>query len=66
MQPLEGTDVALSTTTHTLKLYGKSITGGTVAAMVRMAYSAKSGVTVQIKCRSEEDGLAPLVVASVS
>ena len=66
LQPLEGTDVALSPSTHTLKLYGKTVTGGKVAAMVRMAYSAKTGVTVQIKCRSEEDGVATLVVNSVA
>ena len=34
--------------------------------MVRMAYSAKTGVTVQIKCRAEEPGVAALVVASVA
>ncbi|KAF2397340.1 coatomer subunit gamma [Trichodelitschia bisporula] len=66
LQPLEGTDVPLSQSTHTLKLYGKSITGGKVAAAVRMAYSAKTGVTVQIRCRSEEDGVASLVVGSVA
>ncbi|EME38655.1 hypothetical protein DOTSEDRAFT_180497 [Dothistroma septosporum NZE10] len=66
MQPLEGTDVALSTSTHTLRLYGKSVTGGKVAATVRMAFSARAGVTVQIKARSEEDGLAALVVGGVA
>ena len=66
MQPLEGTEVALSASTHTLKLYGKSVTGGKVASTVRMAYSAKSGVTVKITGRSEEDGLAALVVGGVS
>lgn len=66
MQPLEGTEVALSTSTHTLKLYGKSVTGGKVASTVRMAYSAKSGVTVKITARSEEDGLAALVVGGVA
>jgi len=66
LQPLEGTDVAVSTSTHTLRLYGKTVGGGKVAAMVRMAYSARSGVTVQIKCRAEEEGVAALVVASVS
>jgi coatomer subunit gamma len=56
----------LSPTTHTLKLYGKTITGGKVAASVRMAYSAKSGVTTKIDVRSEEEGVAALVVASVA
>ena len=66
LQPLDGTDVALSTSTHTLKLYGKSVMGGKVAAMVKMAYSAKSGVTLKISVRSEEQGVAPMVIASVA
>ena len=66
MQPLEGSEVALSTSTHSLRLYGKSVTGGKVAGQVRMAYSAKSGVTVKISVRSEEEGLAGLVVGGVA
>jgi coatomer protein complex subunit gamma len=34
--------------------------------MVRMAYSAKSGVTTKITVRSDEEGVAALVVGSVS
>ncbi|EMC98545.1 hypothetical protein BAUCODRAFT_32598 [Baudoinia panamericana UAMH 10762] len=66
MQPLEGSEVALSPSTHQLRLYGKSVGGGKVGAMVRMAYSAKSGVTVKITARSEEEGLASLVVGGVA
>lgn len=66
LQPLEGTDIALSASTHTLKLYGKTISGGKVAATVRMAFSAKTGVTMKIEARSEEDGVAALVVGSVA
>ncbi|KAJ4286727.1 coatomer subunit gamma [Kalmusia sp. IMI 367209] len=66
LQPLEGTDVPLSQSTHTLKLYGKTITNGKVAAMVRMAFSAKTGVTMKIETRSEEEGVAALVVGSVA
>ncbi|PPJ52208.1 hypothetical protein CBER1_09754 [Cercospora berteroae] len=66
MQPLEGSEVALSTSTHTLRLYGKSVTGGKVASQIRMAFSAKSGVTVKITARSEEEGLAALVVGGVA
>jgi coatomer protein complex subunit gamma len=65
MQPMDGSDVPLSNTTHTLKLYGTTVHNGKVAVMVRMAYSAKTGVTVQIRARSEEDGVATDVVASV-
>ncbi|KAF4541348.1 Coatomer subunit [Lasiodiplodia theobromae] len=66
LQPLEGTDVALSTSTHTLKLYGKTITGGKVAAQVRMAFASKTGVTMKINVRSEEEGVATLVINSVA
>lgn len=66
LQPLDGTDVALSTSTHTLKLYGKTLSGGKVASIVKMAYSAKSGVTTKITVRSEEKGVAGLVLGSVS
>lgn len=66
LQPLEGSDVVLNNSTHTLKLYGKSVTGGNVAGLVRLAYSAKSGVTTKVTVRSEEEGVAALVVASVA
>ncbi|KAF1344776.1 adaptin N terminal region-domain-containing protein [Delphinella strobiligena] len=66
MQPLEGSEVALSNSTHSLKLYGKSVTGGKVAGLIRMAFSVKSGVTVKISVRSEEPGLATLVVGGVA
>ncbi len=66
MQPLEGTDVPVSQTTHTLKLLAKTVNGGRVIANIRMAYSAKSGVTTKITVRSEEEGVAALAVASVA
>jgi coatomer subunit gamma len=66
LQPLEGTDVTLSTTTHTLKLYGKSVVGGRVAALIKMAFSAKSGVTVKVTVRAEEEGLAAAIIASLA
>ncbi|KAJ9155538.1 Coatomer subunit gamma [Pleurostoma richardsiae] len=66
LQPLEGTDVPVNQTTHTLKLLGKTVNGGKVVGNVRMAYSAKSGVTTKITIRAEEEGVAPLVVASVA
>lgn len=66
LQPLEGTDVALSSSTHTLKLYGKTVSGGRVAALVKMAYSSKSGVTTKITVRGEEEGVAAAVIASVT
>nr|KMM64639.1 coatomer subunit gamma [Coccidioides posadasii RMSCC 3488] len=66
LQPLEGCEVVLSNSTHTLKLYGNSITGGKVAALVRLAYTSRTGVTTKVTVRSEEEGLSSLVVASVA
>ncbi|KAJ2992073.1 hypothetical protein NUW58_g2298 [Xylaria curta] len=66
LQPLEGTDVPISQTTHQLKLLGKTVNGGRVVANIRMAYSSKSGVTTKITVRSEEENVAALIVASVA
>ena len=66
LQPLDGTDVPISTSTHQLKLYGKTLNGSKVAAQVKMAYSAKSGVTTKITVRAEEEGVAALLIGSVS
>ncbi|KAI9822196.1 MAG: coatomer subunit gamma [Phylliscum demangeonii] len=66
LQPLEGSDVPVSHSTHTLKLFGKTVLGGKVAAMVKMAYSAKTGVTTLISVRSEEEGVATLVLRAVA
>jgi len=66
LQPLEGTDVPLNNSTHTLKLYGKTVSGGRVAALVKMAYSARTGVTTKVSVRAEEEGVAAAVVGSVS
>lgn len=66
LQPLDGTDIPINTTTHTLKLFGKTVTGGRVVANIRMAYSTKSGVTSKIVVRGEEEGIAALVIGSVA
>ncbi|EFX01883.1 coatamer subunit protein [Grosmannia clavigera kw1407] len=65
LQPLEGTDIPQSQTTHTLKLLGKTVGGGRVVATVRMAYSTKTGVTTKVTVRSEEEGVSALVVAAL-
>ncbi|PHH87648.1 hypothetical protein CDD83_8592 [Cordyceps sp. RAO-2017] len=66
LQPLDGTDVPINQSTHSLKLLGKTVSGGRVVANVRMAYSSKSGVTTKITVRSEEEKVAALVIASVA
>ena len=65
LQALDGTDVPVNQSTHTLKLLGKTVSGGRVVASVRMAYSSKSGVTTKMTVRSEEADVAALVIASV-
>lgn len=66
LQPVDGTDVPVNQTTHTLKLLGKTVSGGRVVASVRMAYSSKSGVTTKITVRSEEENVAALVIGAVA
>lgn len=56
----------MNQSTHTLKLLGKTVSGGRVVATVRMAYSSKSGVTTKITVRSEEENVAALVIGSVA
>lgn len=66
LQPVDGTDLPINLSTHTLKLLGKTVSGGRVVASVRMAYSSKSGVTTKITVRSEEENVAALVIASLA
>lgn len=58
----------MNTTGHTLKLFGKTVSAksGRVVANVRMAYSSKSGVTIKVVVRAEEEGVAALVIGSVA
>ncbi|KFH42729.1 coatomer subunit gamma-like protein [Hapsidospora chrysogenum ATCC 11550] len=66
LQPVDGTDVPVNQSTHTLKLLGKTVSGGRVVANVRLAYSSKTGVTTKITVRSEEESVAALVIAAVA
>ncbi|KAL1892272.1 coatomer subunit gamma [Ceratocystis pirilliformis] len=66
LQALEGTDVPMNQATHTLKMLGKTITGGKVVASARMAYSAKTGVTTKVVVRSEEENVAALVLSALA
>ena len=66
MQPLDGSDVAVNTTTHVLKLLGKTVNGGRVVAQIRMAYSNKQGVALKATVRAEEEGVAAMVVGGIA
>jgi len=65
LQPLEGTDSALSLSTHTMKLSGRTIAGGKVVAIAKMAFSQKSGVTLKLSSRSQQAEAAQLVLNAV-
>lgn len=65
LQPLEGTDQALSLSTHTMKLSGRTIAGGKVVAIAKMAFSQKSGVTLKLSSRSQQAEAAQLVLNAV-
>ena len=65
LQPLEGTATPFSNSTHTMKLSGRSTSGAIVLVLVKMAWSAKSGVTLQVSARSEDNNTAQLVIACV-
>lgn len=58
--------MSLSPSTHTLKLFGKTVSGGRVASLIKMAFSTKTGVTTKITVRAEEEGVAAAVIASLS
>lgn len=67
LQPLEGTDSATSPSTHTIKLSGRTIEGGKVVALAKMAFSQRSGVTLKLSARSQDaDGAAQLVLDAVA
>ncbi|KAK9473129.1 adaptin N terminal region-domain-containing protein [Dipodascopsis tothii] len=66
MQALEGSDVPLSSSTHVLKIFGRTLTGKKVVAQVRMAYSAKTGVTLKITARGENENVVDLVVGGIA
>jgi coatomer protein complex subunit gamma len=66
MQPLEGSDVAINNTTHNLKMFGKTVSGGRVVANIRMAYSTKQGVALKATVRAEEEGVAAMVVGGIA
>jgi coatomer protein complex subunit gamma len=66
LQPLDGSDVAMNTTTHNLRLFGKTVSGGRVVAQIRMAYSSKNGVALKATVRAEEEGVAAMVVGGIA
>ncbi|KAG0682206.1 coatomer subunit gamma [Pichia californica] len=60
MMPIEGTEVVISGKNHSLKLFGKSISGGKLAAIVKFASSSK-GVMMKNVVKGEEPELVELV-----
>lgn len=60
MMPIEGTEIVTSGKNHSLKLFGKSISGGRLAAVVKFAVSSK-GVMMKNVVKGEEAELVELV-----
>lgn len=65
LTPLESSDEITSTSTHTLKLFGKTLTGEKVIVQIKMAASQRTGVVVQCKARSGDEEVAELVAGFV-
>lgn len=64
MMALEGSDVVETSVGHELKVYGKSVWGGKVGAVVRFVGGDK-GVTLKAVVGADEEGLAELVLSAV-
>ncbi|KAG5362429.1 Coatomer subunit gamma [Yarrowia sp. C11] len=65
LTPLESSDEVTSSSTHTLKLFGKTLTGEKVIVQIKMAASQRTGVVVQCKARSGDEEVAELVAGFV-
>lgn len=65
LQPLEGTDQPSSPSMHTMKLSGRTISGAKVVAMAKMVFSQRSGVTLKLSARSQDEGAAQLVLDAI-
>lgn len=63
--PVEGKQVA-NESSHTLKLFGKSINGERIGALVKFVKSAKSGVTVKAVIKADDDELAETVLNGIA
>jgi coatomer protein complex subunit gamma len=65
LMPLESSDVITSQTSHTLKLYGKTITGEKVAATGVIVSSSQTGVVLRLKVRAEDESISELVAEAI-
>ncbi|ODQ63662.1 Coatomer, gamma subunit [Nadsonia fulvescens var. elongata DSM 6958] len=62
MMPLESSDVPVSTSQNTLKLFGKTVDGVKTVVQIRMIYSASNGVAIKIHTRAQEEAASALVI----
>lgn len=65
LHPVEGKDV-FNETSHTLKLFGKSINGDRVAVLVKMVKSAKTGITLKATVKSDSEEIAESVLNGIA
>lgn len=60
MMPIEGSEIVTNSKNHTLKLFGKSISNGKIASIIKFAVSSK-GVMMKNIVKGEEAELVELV-----
>lgn len=60
MMPIDNSEIVTSGKNHSLKLFGKSISGGKIASIIKFAVSSK-GVMMKNIVRGEESDLVELV-----
>jgi coatomer subunit gamma len=55
----------MSSSTHMMKLAGRTIEGEQVVALAKMAFSQRSGVTLKLSARSENAAVAQLALDAI-
>lgn len=65
MSALEGTDMPLSETSHTLKLCGRTVGKEIATCQVKMVHSAKNGTVIKVTAKSEDEEVTEMIVESI-
>ncbi len=65
LHPVEGKQVA-SESSHTLKLFGKTINGDRIGALIKFVKSAKSGVTLKALIKADDEEIAETVLNGIN
>jgi len=65
LHPVEGKTV-INETSHTLKLFGKTINGERIGSLIKFVKSSKSGVTLKAMIKADDEELAEIVLNGIS